>query len=73
MRARRKNKHKWRLLGARGRNKRGSKVKKKAITEEQAFFLLRYFYFLNGRYFRYFIELLDAPAILLGALSNSQV
>ena len=27
-----------RLLGARGRNKRGSKVKKKAITEEQTFF-----------------------------------
>ena len=34
-------------------------------------FLLRYFYFLNGGYFRYFIELLGAPAILLGAPSNS--
>ena len=66
-------KHEWRLLGARGRNKRFCKVKKKAITEEQAFFLLRYFYFLNGGYFRYFIELLGAPAILLGAPSNARV
>ena len=35
-----KKKHEWRLLGARGRNKRGSKVKMKAITEEQAFFFI---------------------------------
>ena len=45
MRARRKNKHEWRLLGARGRNKCRSKVKKKAITEEQAFFITLLLFF----------------------------
>ena len=35
------------------------------------FFYYVTFIFLNGGYFRYFIELLGAPAILLGAPSNS--
>ena len=57
-----KKKHEWRLLGARGRrNKRGSKGKKKQARKKKRFFL-KYinFYFLNERYFGYFIELLDA-------------
>ena len=56
---------------------------KKEITEENVFwngrrrkcFFFKYinFYFLNEGYFRKFIQLLGAPAILLGAPSNSQV
>ena len=59
------------IAGCTGKKQALLQAEEESYHGRTSFFLLRYFYFLNGGYFRYFIELLGAPTILLGAPSNN--
>jgi len=59
------------IAGCTGKKQARKQGEEESYHGRTNFFLLRYFYFLNGGYFRYFIKLLGVPAILLGAPSNS--
>jgi len=61
------------IAGCTGKKKQARKQGEEETGAEEEVFFLKYikFYFLNEGYFGYFLELLGAPAILLGAPSNT--
>jgi len=64
------------IAGCTGKKKQARKQgEEETGVKEEVFFFFNYvnFYFLNEGYFGYFIELLGAPTILLGAPSNAQL